>query len=83
MNARMKASKANAGPISRTYETKPFPKPRAVAGPLTASVMVESNRPETYLVAPTDLIVAKLIGGVTADGLDALITKYSTPASTR
>lgn len=39
--------------------------------------------PETYLVAPTQLIVAKLVGGVTADGLDALIAKYSAPASTR
>ena len=39
--------------------------------------------PETYLVAPTGLVVAKLIGGVTADGLDALIAKYSAPASTR
>ena len=39
--------------------------------------------PETYLVAPTQLIVAKLVGGVTADGLYALIAKYSAPASTR
>jgi len=31
--------------------------------------------PESYLVAPTGLVVSKLIGGVTADGLDAQITQ--------
>ena len=39
--------------------------------------------PETYLVAPSGLVVAKLIGGITADRLDALIAKYSPPAVTR
>jgi cytochrome c biogenesis protein CcmG, thiol:disulfide interchange protein DsbE len=38
--------------------------------------------PETYLVSPTGLVVAKLIGGVTADGLNALIAKYTAPAPT-
>ena len=38
--------------------------------------------PETYLVSPTGLVVAKLIGGVTEDRLDSLIAKYSAPAPT-
>ena len=32
--------------------------------------------PESYLVAPNGVIYAKLAGGVTADGVDALIKKY-------
>ena len=39
--------------------------------------------PETYLVAPSGLIVAKLIGGVTADQLDNLIRGFSQPEPTR
>lgn len=32
--------------------------------------------PESYLVAPNGMIYAKLAGGVTANGIDALIKKY-------
>lgn len=40
--------------------------------------------PETYLVSPSGLVVAKLVGGVTAKGLDQLIARFSaTPATTR
>lgn len=38
--------------------------------------------PETYVVSPSGLVVAKLIGGVTAERLDALIEKYTAPATT-
>jgi cytochrome c biogenesis protein CcmG/thiol:disulfide interchange protein DsbE len=38
--------------------------------------------PETYVVSPSGLVVAKLIGGVTADRLESLIAKYSAPAPT-
>jgi len=36
--------------------------------------------PETYLVAPGGVIVEKLIGGVTADQLDGLITAFEEAA---
>ena len=40
--------------------------------------------PETYLVSPSGLVVAKLVGGVTAEGLDELIARFTTtPATTR
>ncbi|TML10829.1 MAG: TlpA family protein disulfide reductase [Actinobacteria bacterium] len=39
--------------------------------------------PESFVVSPSGLVVAKLIGGITADRLDALIAKYSPPAVTR
>jgi cytochrome c biogenesis protein CcmG/thiol:disulfide interchange protein DsbE len=44
--------------------------------------------PETYLVSPSGLVVAKLVGGVTAAGLDRLIERFTaapttTVASTR
>ena len=38
--------------------------------------------PETFVVAPSGLVVAKLIGAITADRLNALIAKYSAPAPT-
>jgi cytochrome c biogenesis protein CcmG, thiol:disulfide interchange protein DsbE len=38
--------------------------------------------PETYVISPSGLVVAKLIGGVTAERLDGLIAKYSAPATT-
>lgn len=40
--------------------------------------------PETYLVSPTGLVVAKLVGGVTASRLDALIDRFTAaPETTR
>jgi cytochrome c biogenesis protein CcmG/thiol:disulfide interchange protein DsbE len=33
--------------------------------------------PETYLVSPTGIVVAKLVGGVTAVGLDRLIERFT------
>jgi hypothetical protein len=33
--------------------------------------------PETYLVAPDGRVAAKLIGGVTAEGLDRVIAEAS------
>lgn len=33
--------------------------------------------PETYLVSPTGIVVAKLVGGVTAAGLDRLIERFT------
>jgi cytochrome c biogenesis protein CcmG/thiol:disulfide interchange protein DsbE len=38
--------------------------------------------PETYLVSPTGLVAAKLVGGVTASRLDALIDRFTTAATT-
>jgi cytochrome c biogenesis protein CcmG/thiol:disulfide interchange protein DsbE len=38
--------------------------------------------PETFLVSPSGVVVAKLIGGVTAERLEALIDKYTAPAAT-
>jgi len=38
--------------------------------------------PETFVVSPSGLVVAKLLGGVTADRLDALIDKYTSPTAT-
>jgi len=38
--------------------------------------------PETFVIAPSGLVVAKLVGGVTADRLNALIAKYTTPVAT-
>ena len=38
--------------------------------------------PETFVVAPSGLVVAKLIGGVTAERLEELIDKYTAPATT-
>ena len=38
--------------------------------------------PETFVVSPSGLVVAKLLGGVTAERLDSLIEKYSAPAPT-
>jgi cytochrome c biogenesis protein CcmG/thiol:disulfide interchange protein DsbE len=38
--------------------------------------------PETFVVSPSGLVVAKLTGGVTAKRLEGLIAKYSTPATT-
>lgn len=39
--------------------------------------------PETYLLSPTGLVVAKLVGGVTESRLDALIDRFTAPATTR
>ena len=44
--------------------------------------------PETFIISPSGLVVAKLLGGVTAERLETLIDKYSaapatTPATTR
>jgi cytochrome c biogenesis protein CcmG, thiol:disulfide interchange protein DsbE len=40
--------------------------------------------PETYLVSPTGLVVAKVVGGVTASRLDSLIDRFTAaPATTR
>ena len=39
--------------------------------------------PETFVISPTGLVVAKLLGGVTADGLDQVIARYSTASATR
>ena len=36
--------------------------------------------PESYLVAPGGVVVEKIIGGVTADQLDALIDAYEAAA---
>ena len=38
--------------------------------------------PETFVIAPSGLVVAKLIGGVTAERLDDVIARYTTPAAT-
>ena len=38
--------------------------------------------PETFVIAPSGLVVAKLLGGVTAERLDALIAKFSAPVAT-
>jgi cytochrome c biogenesis protein CcmG/thiol:disulfide interchange protein DsbE len=38
--------------------------------------------PETYLVSPTGLVVAKLVGGVTAARLDGLIARFTTAPTT-
>ncbi len=35
--------------------------------------------PETYIVAPSGQVVVKLIGGVTADGMDEIIDRYTAP----
>lgn len=37
--------------------------------------------PETFLVAPDGTVVSRLVGGVTADGLDALIGRFEGAAS--
>jgi cytochrome c biogenesis protein CcmG/thiol:disulfide interchange protein DsbE len=36
--------------------------------------------PESYLVSPDGIIVAKIIGGVTADGLEELLARFTEPA---
>ena len=33
--------------------------------------------PETYVVSPTGIVVEKLVGGVTADDLDAVLERYA------
>ena len=38
--------------------------------------------PETFIVSPSGLVVAKLLGGVTAERLDDVIAKYSAPEPT-
>ena len=37
--------------------------------------------PETYVVGPSGLVAEKLIGGVTADGLDAVIERFESAAT--
>ena len=39
--------------------------------------------PETYLITPTGSVAGKLVGGITADQLDSVIVKLSTPSDTR
>jgi cytochrome c biogenesis protein CcmG/thiol:disulfide interchange protein DsbE len=36
--------------------------------------------PESYLVSPEGIIVAKIIGGVTADGLEDLLGRFTSPS---
>ena len=36
--------------------------------------------PESYLVAPSGVVVWKQLGGVTADAIDGVITRLSVPA---
>ena len=36
--------------------------------------------PESYLVAPDGIIVAKIIGGVTAEGLEDLLARFTEPS---
>lgn len=41
-----------------------------------------SGVPESYLVNPDGFIVAKILGGITADGLEGILATAATPATT-
>ena len=42
---------SHTGPWTTSYTTRPFARPRAVAGPITATIYASSTTPETELVA--------------------------------
>ena len=63
-------------PPSLRGERRPFPVIVSDEGDIALDYGV-AKVPESYLVVPDGAIVAKIIGGVTAEGLDELLARFA------